>query len=394
MRRLLFILLTACTLTAKAQVHDIVCRETTRIDTTHTRALGLRLNTLGFFHDNEYSSQLTKGYSLPGARITPAITYNPIQQVHLEVGAAALVYNGANKYPCYAYHDIAKWKGNQYQKGMHILPWVRAQIDFRHLSVVVGNIYGGANHRLIEPLYNPEHNLSADPEMGFQLILNRKHIAMDTWMDWQSYIFNLDSHQEAFTVGSHARLLWNAPTSRLHWYTPIQLLIQHRGGEQDTTALGVQTICNASLGVGLRANMQRTHLTRIDAEVNAVASYQQSGTLWPFDTGMALHAQSSVTLWDRLNMRIGYVGAPRQYVSLYGSPLYGTLSIRPDNYHYQYSGNHTLYSKADYCHTFGNGYALGAQLAAYKSMGQQIDDFNFHFGIYLRIDPTIILKRF
>ena len=208
----------------------------------------MELNALAFFRDNEYDSQITRGYSLPGTWLQPKLTYNPITSIHLELGLHGLILDGANKYPNYAYHDIATWKGNQYTSGVHLLPWFRAQADLRHLTFVLGNIYGAQNHQLIDPLYNPEQNISADPEMGVQILLERKYIHLDTWLNWQSYIYELDTHQEAFTVGVNSRIQWNSPASRFHWSTPIQLLIQHRGGEQDVTELGVQTLCNASAG--------------------------------------------------------------------------------------------------------------------------------------------------
>lgn len=376
------------------QLNEHLATEETRIDTSQTKTLGLRLNTLAFFHDNEFNSSLTKGYTLPGVRVTPALTYNPNQQIHLELGATALAYNGANKYPCYAYHDIATWKGDQYQKGFHVLPWVRAQVDFHHLSIILGNIYGGSNHHLIEPMYNAEQDLSTDPEMGFQLLLHRRRIELDTWMNWQSYIFETDSHQEAFTVGTNARLLWNDPLSRVHWYSPIQLTIQHRGGEQDTTSLGVQTLCNASLGVGIQYKPRRRTLTCIEGQANVVASLQENGSLWPFDTGMSIHAEGRVTLLNRLTFRSGYVGVPSRFATLYGTPLYSTLSVRSDRYHETFDGNHTTYAMIDYCHTIARHYTLGAQFQAYKSFGKELDDINYSFGIYLRLDPTIVLKRF
>ena len=60
---------------------------------------------------------------------------------------------------------------------------------------------GGANHNLILPLYNPETLLTTDPEKGFQTIIRTHHWKMDAWIDWQSFIYEMDKHQEAFTVG-------------------------------------------------------------------------------------------------------------------------------------------------------------------------------------------------
>ena len=70
-----------------------------------------------------------------------------------------------------AYLDIADWKGNQYQKGSHILPYFRAQVALsERFNIVFGNLYGAANHRLIEPLYNPDLNLRLTVTFRFQSV--------------------------------------------------------------------------------------------------------------------------------------------------------------------------------------------------------------------------------
>lgn len=96
---------------------------------------------------------LVCGYSLRDV-------FYPLKNIKLELGVHALIYSGAYKFPNYAYHDIAIWKGNQYQRGTHILPYFRAQLALSRVNLVLGNLYGGENHRLIEPLYNPELNLT------------------------------------------------------------------------------------------------------------------------------------------------------------------------------------------------------------------------------------------
>jgi hypothetical protein len=184
-------------------------------DSTGTDKLWVQIESLSFFKDNEFEGEQAKGYSLPGLWVRPLLAYQPLPAVRLEAGFHALIYAGANKYPCYAYHDIARWKGQQYQHGAHLLPWFRAQAEFRHLTIVLGNIYGAQNHRLAQPLFNQELNLSEDPEMGFQLLWDRRRLHADTWLNWQSYIFKLDTHQEAFTVGSVWRVLFGSNESRV-----------------------------------------------------------------------------------------------------------------------------------------------------------------------------------
>ena len=378
--------------TLHAQMWDHLATSDYRIDSSQVRTLRIGLDNISFFRDNEYSSQLTKGYSLPGLWVRPQVSYTPLQQIDLQLGLHALIYDGANKYPSYAYHDIARWKGQQYQHGAHLLPWFRAQADFRHLTVVLGNIYGAQNHRLARPLFNQEHNLSEDPEMGFQLLWDRRRLHADTWLNWQSYIFEEDSHQEAFTVGASWQVMPGRMDTPVEWYLPLNLIIQHRGGEQDTTALGVQTLVNASVGTGLRWHVARPVLRRLRAEASLLGTWQQSGHLWPFDTGAAFHATAGLDLWDGLSVEGGFFRAPRHFVSLYGNPFFSTISIRDAESH---RGLSTAYARADYHYTFSRHYVLGAELEAFqcwtgRSAAQPShQELNFSFGLYLRVCPTL-----
>ena len=362
-----------------------------RLDTADVRALKVELESISFFRDNEFSSRLTEGYSLPGLWVQPKLTYMPLRQIKLEIGLQALIFSGANRYPNYVYHDIGLWKGDQYTKGAHVLPWFRAQADFRRLSIVLGNIYGGQNHGLIEPLFNPETNLSQDPEMGFQLLWDHPRLHADIWLNWQSYIFREDTHQEAFTGGATFCSLLNAPTSNLHWYLPLQLVFQHRGGEQNIENCAVQTIYNASAGIGAQWNVGKSVLKTLTAEADGLLAYQQKGNLWPFRSGGAAYAAVRLGLWKFLETGISYYIAPRHFVSLYGNHFYSSLSVKDGQ---DYGRLQTLSAHVRFHHTFVRGYTLGADAEAYQSWLKGGNEFNFSFGIYLRVNPSFLIKRF
>ncbi|MBQ0019838.1 MAG: hypothetical protein KBT39_04870 [Bacteroidales bacterium] len=439
MRKVLFFLsILCCSSYLDAQLLNNIFTENTSLDSLQDQTLRLDIDAVGFFHDNEYQSKLQDGYSLPGVRITPHLAYKPISPINIELGASMLIFNGTNRYPNFAYHDISTWKGNQYQKGAHVLPWVRLQASLKHLDVVVGNIYGGANHNCITPLYNPEQNLSADPETGIQILLARPHIKLDTWLNWQSYIFKTDTHQEAFTVGTTAKIMWGRqsssqyPTTMLKKgitiYTPIQLLVQHRGGEQDDTNFGVQTLCNASAGVGMSwtpktptGQKRNKAFNNLDAQLNAMASYQQAGQLWPFNTGFAWHMGVSSHWFSHLSISADYQHSPKQFITLYGNPFFSTVSLKnggthiePDGtlkgqYEHQYNGMHHIRLGIDYQYTFAKAYTLGAAAELFSLHGRndkgtssnpadmtsaKLHEFSFSFGLYLRVSPSIILKKF
>lgn len=383
-----------------------------RVDSTKTRTLGVEVDALAFFKDNEFDGNVQSGYSLPGVRLQPRLTYTPIDEIKMELGLHATIYSGANKYPCYAFHDIATWKGDQYQSGAHILPFFRATARFSNITLAVGNIYGGATHGLVEPLYNPELIMTEDPEMGVQMIVDTKRWHSDLWLNWQSYIFKESSHQEAFSVGwTQSINLWKHTSESVSHRLdlPIQLTIQHRGGEQDNTRLGVQTIGNGALGVAYEYRNDRNRIFNgIHTEAMALYCVQQSGHLWPFNGGPAAWAKASVDLIRDLRITAGYFFA-KDFCSLYGNQYYGTLSTK-------YSGGRfntmsTGLISIEYSRTFAKVYTIGTHLKAYLchtgALSIPTDDANpepytipgefrtpFSFGVYFRCSPSFVLKRF
>ena len=60
---------------------------------------------------------------------------------------------------------------------------------------------------------------------------------------------------------------------------PVQMVAQHRGGEIDATDTGVETLMNASVGVGLTWNVNQAKLKRLNWEFDVLGYYQQAGEL-------------------------------------------------------------------------------------------------------------------
>lgn len=290
-------------------------------DSIEMKTLYLDADALAFFKDNEYDGNITKGYTLPGVRFTPHLVYSPRAELRFELGASALVYDGTNRYPNYAFHDIVTWKGGAYQGGAHVLPYFRAVVRMGAATFVLGDLYGGASHELILPLYKPENLLTTDPEKGFQTQISTQRWKMDAWIDWQSFIFEMDKHQEAFTVGMTQRVHLLRPR-RYGWSldVPLQMTVQHRGGEQDDTDMGVQTLSNGSIGLQLRKTWNHRVLNAAEVELHVLGAYQQAGKLWPFNTGSGLWAGAALDLLHALRVRVGWWQA-KDFVTLYGSPF-------------------------------------------------------------------------
>lgn len=400
-----FLFCCALALSAALSAQDLADRlglSDPSIRVLETGDLAFTFDNLSFFKDNEFEGEHAKGYTLPGLWIQPRLTYQPTTALRFEAGFHATVFDGANKYPCYAYHDIGRWKGHQYQSGAHLLPFFRAQAQIGRVQFVFGDIFGGANHRVMEPLMNPEVNLTQDPEMGFQLLVDLPGYWLDAWVNWQSYIFEEDAHQEAFTVGLSQRLQFNAPSSPIHYYIPLNVLAQHRGGEQDVTDMGVQTLVNGGIGLGIVWNVGGRVLRRMTGEASVLACWQQSGQLWPYNKGLAGSLSVDAELGKEFRL-FGSLVASGQFVSLYGVPFYSTLSQKNEGG--RFSHFVTPHFGFEWSHRFMEDYALGVKADVYPlhagrltlSDGQVLPaafSNNFSFGVYLRMHPRFLLKRF
>lgn len=374
-----------------------------QIDSLKKKELRLDIDNLFFFKNNEFGNSVMKGYTLPGAWINPKLSYVPLSNIKFEAGVYMLWYSGAYKYPNYAYQDIPKWKGVHYQNGTHLLPYFRGQIALGNFNFVLGNIYGGANHGLILPLYNPELNLTADPETGFQILYDTPRFHLDAWINWQSFIFDIDTHQESFIAGVTSDIKLNSPQSKWHWYVPIQMVAQHRGGEIDETETGVETFMNASLGVGLTRNLNREKLKRINWEFDVLGYYQQAGELWPFDKGLGWYAKMGAD-FEYLSVQAGAFTC-NKFISLLGSPYFGAVSTRHKGGYYE--GNPmTGFLTMDYSRTFAKLYSFGLKGELFYNIPGDLSGVDVTMsqdsgkgmgvsvGAYFRLNLSFLLKKF
>lgn len=401
-------LLLLTTANAKAQVsihiNSLLFENSHRIDSASCGELRLNFDALCFFRDNEYKGSLSRGYTLPGYRLQPTVSYQPLKNLRVEVGVSMLHYWGANKYPNLNYSDISTWKGDQTQTGFHLLPFFNVQLAVsRNFNLLLGNIYGGANHRLIEPLYNQENALSADPEMGVQMQWQTKPLDFDVWVNWESFIFDKDTHQEAFTFGLSTRFKANRPERRTHVYFPLQVVMQHRGGEinPDAEQRQVKTWMNAAAGVGVTIHTDNSILTRLNAEADVAYYRQMTGALLPFDNGKGVYLKAEADIW-RFCLRGAYWDSSK-FISIFGNPLYGSVGIH--NRDFQMQRNRTVCAQLSYAQELGKGFSWGVQADVFNTL--PTDDFvvgdkvynnnnkvSLAAGIYLRVKPSFLLKKF
>ncbi len=363
----------------------------------------LDVDNLNFFQNNEFKT-VTDGYSLPGLWIQPKLTFYPLANLKLEAGMHMLYYSGAWHYPIGKYINLPEKDKDSGNKNIHMRPFFRAHLasNDRMFHLVLGNLYGGSAHNLMEALYNPELNLTADPESGLQMLLKSDYCDADVWLDWQNFIFRNDNHREQFILGLSSMLKFNAPQKTLHWYMPIQIVAQHIGGEiQAEPYHGISSLANVGIGIGVKWNTPFSILKNVQAESDFVGYKQLAGTLLPIDNGYGWHNAISARFAD-FYVKLGHMNS-RKFVSIMGSPFFGSLSDFTEPTIFSHS--QMLYGKVEYNKRLKQVGSLGISLTLYQyfpgegtgSDGSKTEvrpSASIQAGIYLRITPSLFLHKF
>lgn len=379
--------------------------EKIHVDTASYKDLSVTIETMPFVKDNEYKGNYVKGYTLPGVWLQPRISYQPLKNLRLEIGAHLLHFWGAEKYPNFNYSRLTNWQGRNVQDGFHCVPIVRAHLQLTPtLNIVIGTLYGKSNHSLVEPLYNDELNLSSDPETGVQIVWNSNHLLFDTWVNWESFIFKNDKEQESFTFGLSSRFCLSLHKRRSQWYVPLQMIFQHRGGEINTQAEDriVKTWVNAAVGVGVNVPLATKMPITMNFETTSCYYGQQAGTLIPFKKGYGIYAKATAHLWH-ITTSLGYWYC-HDYVSIHGNPLFGAIGIDEDNL--LFKNPQMLTAHAELTQKLGKGFAWGVALDVFhhfNTKGETNQSITytqsksctcFSAGLYLRACPSFLIKRF
>ena len=388
-------------LPAQTPVRESLFTDAYTIDSQKEGELDLCIDNISFFNNLETGGDVQKGYTLPGFRIYPRLTYYPASMIKIEAGISLLKYWGADQYPNYAYRDISEWKAPGYQSGFHFLPFFRAQIQHvPQLNIVWGHIYGGSNHGLIEPLYNPELNLTADPEMGVQIIYNSRFMHFDTWANWETFIFKKEANSEVLTVGTSACFHITNPQSFFYIGVPVQTVVNHHGGEIDLIYGEMSSLVNGAAGLQFGFNLNKPVFKYLGLSLMG-AGYKSLYSEKPllFQQGWAACSSLNIRFWD-LDLKVN-VWRSGDFINLFGSPVFGNVSASRENRNFP---RITVFNPGiKYERKFGDGFYLGAGFEGFIAPEfTEYEDavpvktgtyLGTSAGLFLRINPSIVLKK-
>ena len=219
-------------------------------DSTRISPWFYSVSATGSFRNNEYKEPFGIGYTLPGYRLSGAVGYQK-DKWEVSLGGFLLGYFGAQSYPQYAYgNSFTNISDSTRRKNS--LPFFRPIFQIKtyigkEMMVQIGS--SDADHQLPDALYNKELRYTAFTEQGVRFMGEWRFLLLDTWVDWQNFIFPRDNHQELFTFGLAASVPFHLSTTQ-KLTVAVKSIGTHRGGEVYNIQPGesAQTRLAAALG--------------------------------------------------------------------------------------------------------------------------------------------------
>ncbi|MCL1974123.1 MAG: hypothetical protein FWG54_04815 [Bacteroidetes bacterium] len=324
----------------------------------------IRADIVGFFKNNEYFSPVAVGQTLPGTASTFALGYQRADRFKAELGASFVKYSGRDPL-----HNA--------------VPFVRLQYSITPaLHMVLGNLYGGINHRLIEPLYLWEQHFTAKPESGLQCLFHTDRWFADAWVDWQHFIRYGDPEQEALTFGASLAGRLTNDGSRVSLTMPLQLLMHHKGGQIDASGEHTTLLANTAMGLCTRLNINSEWVRTVGLDLYAVGYWGQYSKepFEPYDKGWGVYPVFSVDASPIVFMA-GYWYA-QKYYAFAGEPLFGSFNpCYPDQL---LPERNLVTCKLVFDKELLTGVFMGAQFESYSDLHRGKTDYSF--GIHLRFN--------
>lgn len=376
MKRLIFILSLFIAIHIHAQWTPDILLTSPELPVHDGNEFGIEIDAVGFFKNNEYFSPVSKGQTFPGLHFRPKMTCQIDNKLRFELGLTGLYFSG-----------------DQQKDGFELFSWIFTRIQYAinpNLHLVLGNYYGGANHRLIEPLYRWESQLVENPESGLQLLYNNERFFVDVWLDWQRYIEHGDSVPEVLTFGTSLSAQLMPRDSRLQLSVPLQATIYHQGGQIDTS--DEKMIVSANFATGLRADWSLGNgflkSAGLDAYIVGYYDKHVDREKRPYAKGWAIYPVARLDAGD-FKFMLGYWYA-RKFFTFDGDRIFA--SFNP-----MYPGEvlptrQLVTSKLSYFKQIHKMFSIGGQAEVYYDT--KLSNFDYSFGINIRLNTQIFSKVF
>ncbi len=336
--------------------------------------LTVNADIVGFFKNNEYFSPIVKGETLPGVYIRPTVSYQAENKLRATFGITGLYYSG-----------------DQQKEGTYVFNGIFARLQYAvhpHLHLVFGNYYGGVNHRLPEPLYKWERQLTEKPEGGLQLKYEDEKYFADVWLNWQRFIQKGDSVPEVMTFGLSSSAALTRPEKSLKITIPFWLVIHHQGGQIDVSEEKMIVCGNAATGICSEYVLRPGFIRSVGINLYLLGYYDKlpDPNTRPYGKGWGVYPTLQINT-SFFQFMAGYWYAKKFY-SFEGEPLFA--SFNPEYPSETLVDRSLLTLKGSYSKDLHESFSVGGQVESYSDMKSGRTDYSF--SVYLRFTPRFFVR--
>lgn len=356
---------------AQAQLDNRLFYDQYPVEMSDSGAIKFGVDISGYFWNNEYTTNITPGYTLFGYQFKPYFSYYPTKNLRLDLGGNFMKDFGDS-----SFSDIRPVLTLKYQKN--------------HFSFLFGTIEGAATHRLIEPLYYLQNVVSKRIEDGLQFKWENERLFFDVWLEWVNMIYFGDDEREEFNLGiSFNYQVYFSPHLRIE--IPFQFLANHKGGEIDTNDLPAETLYNAALGFGLVIPFPHLNWLEHIRTDNYFVDYFTTETpaQLPYEKGDGLFLNLS-TQFSWFNLTLSYWQGD-SFIAPQGTPIYQSVSYRFTPGAYTEEQRKLFFLRCTYEHEFSGGLSLALRFEPVYDIGnERMDHMEM---LYLRYKTEFFLNR-
>lgn len=368
MKNTLFLVLIAISVNSIAQDLWIKNNSIQKIQSLDTAVFYFNPNSIAFFDDKEYISDIKKGYTLPGFSIQPQIKFQPSLKTRMSAGFHVLYFGGTD--------SLEKF-----------VPVLSLEYSLnKDIHIILGTLYSEELHFLPEPLYKPERLFTSTPETGFQILTITDKIKVDNWNTWERYIKNGSPFQEVFTVGLTG--IFKPNTFNVNNGLTLQFygLAVHNGGQIDSTNLKVTTMFNIGMGVGYAIPTFGKSVSGVEV-MGFISSDKSPNPVSKYQNGRAFYPKVFIE-WPQFRAEFGYWKSSK-FVNPRGEELFGSYStIRSQ---FDEKERNLITAKLIYSKEVTKGFNVGARFDTYYDYNASIIDWAFTLKI--SFNKNILLKR-
>jgi len=333
--------------------------------------LYLGINNLNFAKNNEYFNKTADGYTLFGFQLNPRLIYYPSGNVRIDGG-------------------VFLWKDFGNERFSQIAPTFTITIKKNDLRFLFGNLTGSLNHRLIEPIYDFEKIMVDRLEHGAQLILKKKWLYFDAWIDWEKMIYQGSPFKEEVSGGLSTNFILYNKDESLTFEIPLHFFAYHKGGQIDAVADTIPLLSVYNTAGGFSVDKRLGSKVFYDIRTDNYFVYYKDFSFdkrQQFVDGFGIYLNLSLKT-KFLTLMLSYWQG-KDYIAEYGGKLYQSVSSKDQSYFEDL--RQLLFLRFLYDLKITDNVYLIARFEPFYDFVN--DKLEFSHGLYVTYKQDIFLKK-